>query len=326
MVFNSQDVENVALLLPITSQIRTIASNFAAQQINREKAEQVLYNTLAVLTVKNYLEMLGIATDLSNSDSWNPIMRICANVADLNVLGLGKLECRPLKSCDHNCYIPMEVWDLRIGYVAVKIDESFKQAAILGFVPQVATEKLAINDVKPVEALIDRLHDLRIATDKTAVINLKQWFNNIFPTGWETIESFLNPEQLTPAWGFRNVEFSPKNFSELEQTSTNSIQRAKLIDLGIQLRNYQVVLLVEITPEANSSIAVALQVHPSPHHAYLPQGLILKVLELSGEVFMQAQSRSQDNFIQLQFSGQIGERFAVQIVLDDAELTEQFQL
>jgi hypothetical protein len=326
MVFNSQDVENVALLLPITSQIRTIASNFAAQQINREKAEQVLYNTLAVLTVKNYLEMLGIATDLSNSDSWNPIMRICANVADLNVLGLGKLECRPLKSCDHNCYIPMEVWDLRIGYVAVKIDESFKQAAILGFVPQIATEKLAINDLRPVEALIDRLHDLRLATDKTTVINLKQWFNNIFPTGWETIESFLNPEQLTPAWGFRNVEFSPKNFSELEQTSTNSIQRAKLIDLGIQLRNYQVVLLVEITPEANSSIAVALQVHPSPHHAYLPQGLILKVLELSGEVFMQAQSRSQDNFIQLQFSGQIGERFAVQIVLDDAELTEQFQL
>jgi hypothetical protein len=326
MVLNSQDIENIALLLPITSEARTIAYNFAAKQVSSQKAEQVLYNTLAVLTVKNYLEMLGIATDLFNSDSWNPIMRICDNVADLNILDLGKLECRPLKNSDSSCYIPMEVWDLRIGYVVVKINESLKQATILGFAPQVATEKLAITNLKPVEALIERLHDLRIDTKDTSLINLEEWFNNIFTTGWETIESLLNPEQLIPTWGFRNMKFSGENFSQLNQTNSNSVQRAKLIDLGIQLRNYQVVLLVEITPEANGSVAVALQVHPSPNHAYLPQGIILKVIELSGEVFMQAQSRSQDNFIQLQFSGQTGEHFAVQIVLDDAELTEQFQL
>jgi hypothetical protein len=326
MVLNSQDTENIALLLPITSENRTIAHNFATQQVNSQKAEQVLYNTLAVLVVKNYLEMLDIATDISNSDSWNPIMRICSNVADLNILDLGKLECRPLKNFDSSFYIPMEVWDLRIGYVAVRIDESLKHAAILGFIPQVATERLAITNLRPIESLIDRLHDLRVASGVTSVINLGQWFNNLSTTGWETIESLLNPEQLVPAGAFRNVEFSPENSSELQQTNSHSVQRAKLIDLGIQLRNHQVVLLVEISPEANDSIAVGLQVHPSLHHAYLPQGLILKVIELSGEVFMQAQSRSQDNFIQLQFSGQIGERFAVQIVLGDAELTEQFQL
>lgn len=326
MVFNSQDIENIALLLPITSETRTIAHNFATQQVNSHKAEQVLYNTLAVLVVKDYLEMLGIATDISNSDSWNPIMRICADVADLNILDLGKLECRPLKDFDSSCYFPMEVWDLRIGYVAVRIDESFKHAAVLGFVPQVRTERLAITNLRPIEALIDRLDDLRLANEDISVINLGQWFNDIFTTGWETIESFLNPEQLIPARAFRTIEFSPENFSDLRQTSSHSVQRAKLIDLGIQLRNHQVVLLVEITPEANGSISVALQVHPSPQHTYLPQGVILKVTEVSGEVFMQAQSRSQDNFIQLQFSGQIGERFAVQIVLDDAELTEQFQL
>ena len=50
------------------------------------------------------------------------------------------------------------------------------------------------------------------------------------------------------------------------------------------------------------------------------------MIEASGKVFMQAQARSQDNFIQLQFSGQPKEKFSVQIALDDAELTEQFQL
>lgn len=325
MVDNFQNIENIAVPLPITSEVREIAHSFAAGQATKQKAEQILYNTLAVLTVKSYLEMLGIATDLPSSDSWNPIMRTCDDVADLNISNLGKLECRPLKNSDTNCHIPMEVWDLRLGYVVVKIDNSFKKAALLGFVPQVATEKLAITHLTPIEALIDHLHDLKASTANSAVVNLEQWLNNIFTAGWLTVESLLNSEQLTTAWGFRNAQMSPENSSESEETK-NSIQRAKLIDLGIQLGNRQVVLLVEINPEDTGSIAVTLQVHPSPNTVYLPETLMLKVIESSGEVFMQAQARSQDNFIQLQFSGQPKEHFTVQIILNDADLTEQFKL
>ena len=268
--------------------------------------------------------MLGIATDLLKSDSWNRVMRACDDVADLNILDLGKLECRPLQSSDTSCYIPMEVWDLRLGYVAVRIDDSLKKAALLGFVPQVASEELAITDLKPIEALIDRLHDLRVST-RNSLVNLEQWLDRIFTPSWSTVESLLNPEQLTPAWGFRNAESRPSDSRESAETN-NSIQRAKLIDLGIQLGDRQVVLLVEITPEESGSIAVALQVHPSPKDPYLPETLILKVIESPGKVFMQAQARSQDNFIQLQFSGQPKERFTVHIVLNDVELREQFQL
>lgn len=324
MVANLQDIENIAIPLPITSETREIAHNFAAQQTTKQKAEQVLYNTLAVLTVQSYLEMLGIATDLPNSDSWNSVMQACDDVADLDIVDLGKLECRPLKSSDTSCHIPMEVWDLRLGYVAVRIDDSLKQAELLGFVRKVATEELAISDLEPVEALIDRLHDLR-ASSANSPVNLKQWLNNIFTPSWSTVESLLKPEQLTTAWGFRNTKLLASNSEELEKIN-NSVRRAKLIDLGIQLRDRQVVLLVEITPEENGSTAVTLQIHPSPTDAYLPETLVLKVIESSGEVFMQAQARSRDNFIQLQFSGQSQESFIVKIVLDKAELTEQFQL
>ena len=327
MVDNFQDIRNSAIPLPITSEVRAIAHNFAAQQATKQKAEQVLYNTLAVLTVKSYLEMLGIATDLPRSDSWNPIMRTCGDVADLNISNLGKLECRPLKSSDTSCYIPMEVWDLRLGYVAVKIDDSFKKAELLGFASQVATEELAIAHFKPIETLIDHIHDVRALTANSAVVNLKQWLNNIFTSGWLAVENLLNPEQLTTAWGFRNAELSSEKSSDSEDIN-NSIQRAKLIDLGIQLGDRQVVLLVEITPEESGSIAVTLQVHPSPssNMVYLPETLTLKVIESSGSVFMQAQARSQDNFIQLQFSGQPQERFTVQIILGNVKLTEPFQL
>lgn len=336
MVANFQDIENiesVAIPLPITLEAREIAQNFAIQQSTQQKAKQVLYNTLAVLTVKSYLEMLGIPTDLPRSDSWNPVMRVCDNVADLNILDLGKLECRPVQCSDVSCYIPMEVWDLRVGYVAVRIDDSLKKATLLGFVPQVATEEFAITHLRPIEELIDHLDELRASTNfltysTYSLVNLGHWLSNIFTSGWSTVESLLHPEQLTSAWGFRNAEstiLDPEESKETNQAN-NSIQRAKLIDLGIQLGDRHVVLLVEITPEENGSIAVALQVHPSPSQAHLPESLILSVIESSGEVFMQAQARSQDNFIQLQFSGQPQELFTVQIVLGDAKLTEQFQL
>jgi hypothetical protein len=326
MVSNLQDIENIAIPLPITSENRAVAHNFAAQQTSEQKAEQVLYNTLAVLTVKNYLEMLGIATNLSSSDSWNPIMRTCDNVADLNISSLGKLECRPLKNSDTSCYIPMEVWDLRLGYTIVRIDDSLKRATLMGFVVQVVTEELTIANLKPIEELIDRLHDIRALTinSNSPSIDLQQWFNNVFTAGWSTVESLLNPEQLTPAWEFRNTQLPKDSISNGEEVK--NIQRAKLIDLGIQLGDRQVVLLVEITPEESGSIAIVLQVHPNFDSAYLPAGLSLKVIESSGVIFMQAQARSQDNFIQLQFSGQPKENFTVQIILDDAELTEQFQL
>ena len=252
-------------------------------------------------------------------------MQACDDVADLDIVDLGKLECRPLKSSDTSCHIPMEVWDFRLGYVAVRIDDSLKQAAILGFVREVASEELSISALRPIEALIDRLHDARALTANSSVVNLGQWLDNIFTSGWSTLENLLDSEQLTPAWGFRNAELSPENFSKSEETN-NSIRRAKLIDLGIQLGDRQVVLLVEITPEDSGSIAVILQIHPSPNNVYLPETLILKVIESSGEVFMQAQARSQDNLIQLQFSGRPQELFTVQIVLNNAELTEQFQL
>jgi uncharacterized protein YpiB (UPF0302 family) len=327
MVANFQDIENIAIPLPITSENREIARNFARQQATQEKAKQVLYNTLAVLTVKSYLEMMGIATDLSNSDSWNPVMRACDNVADLHILDLGKLECRPLQSSDTSCHIPMEVWDLRLGYVMVKIDGSLKKALLLGFTAQVASEEISIADLQPIEALIDRLHDLRVLTANSAVINLGQWLDNIFTPGWSTVESFLNPKQLIPALGFRNAESVDANSEQPNSTNeVNHVQRAKLINLGIQLKDHPVVLLVDISSEVNGSIAVILQVHPSFNDAYLPETLILRVVESSGQVFMEAQARSRDNFIQLQFSGEAKELFTVQIMLDDAELTEQFQI
>jgi hypothetical protein len=67
-------------------------------------------------------------------------------------------------------------------------------------------------------------------------------------------------------------------------------------------------------------------VHPIGNQNYLPSLLQLIVLDESGETFLQAQARSADNYIQLQFSGEPGERFSVKITLNDVSIIEDFAI
>jgi hypothetical protein len=48
------------------------------------------------------------------------------------------------------------------------------------------------------------------------------------------------------------------------------------------------------------------------------------VLDDAGNIFLQAQARSIDNYIQLQFSGNKGECFSAQVSLAEILLTESF--
>ena len=324
MTPKSPEINNSAIALPVTSEIRHIAEEFSARQPNVLKAEQVRLNTIAVLVTDNYLQMLGIETDLSASDSWNPVMQLCSDTADLVISRVGKLECRPVRSNEDSCQIPLEVWDLRIGYTVVEIDDSAKKATILGFVSQVATEELPLNALQPPEALIDCIHQLQESPIDNSFVNLSQWLDNIFDAGWQTIESLFRPEQLTPALSFRNSDTS--NSDRSDSSADAGVTRAKEIDLGVQLGDRSVILLLRLVPEENNTIGVTLQVHPSANELYLPENLNLRVLEDSNAVFLEAQARSQDNFIQLQFSGQLEERFTVEIVLDDVRFSENFQL
>jgi hypothetical protein len=133
MSYNTNEMEDFALPLPITRMARRTAEEFANRQPTPQKAEQVRLNTLAVCVVNDYLQMMGIPTDLSVGDSWNPVVLLGADVADLEVTGVGRLECRPVRMHQQTCHIPPEVLSDRIGYVVVQIDESSLEATVLGF-------------------------------------------------------------------------------------------------------------------------------------------------------------------------------------------------
>ena len=97
MINNTDITANFALLLPILQAARQIASHLASQQSTSQKASQVRLNTIAVCVVNDYLQMLGIATELSTSNIWKPAVRLTADIADLEIVGVGTLECRPVQ-------------------------------------------------------------------------------------------------------------------------------------------------------------------------------------------------------------------------------------
>ncbi len=332
-ITTSDAIQDFSLRLPITRHDKAIADRFSRQQPNPVKAEQVYRNTLAILVIKNYLEMLGIATDLERSHSWNPIVRLAADVADLQVAGRGALECRPLKPGASICYIPYEVWEDRLGYVAVEIADWSSEpteAKILGFIPTVSSTEVAIANLKPLEDLLEHLATLENQTSgvTTAInqidqtlVNLSQWFEGTITEGWRSLQYLLNPEVQEFAFSFRGEPRVP----EADQHNAG-IRKGKLLNLGVQLGEQQVILVVEIKPVEADRLKVLVQVHPANETLYLPPNLRLVILDEHTQIFLEAQAREADNFIQLSFRGQVGEEFGARVSLEDSVITEYFKI
>jgi hypothetical protein len=346
MIYNPGVREDFAVPLPITENARRTAEDFASQQATPAKAEQVRLNTLAVCVVNDYLQMMGMTTDIEASDSWNQLLRLFANVADLELPGVGRLECRPIQAQTPSCTIPPEVWDLRVGYVVVEIDDQLEEAKLLGFVPSARVEELPLNQLQSPENFLDYVYTLRLKSDiqpapSSIQVNLTQWLAGVFASGWQTVESLLNPPQLSPDFAFRSwdtrttldvSEFASRSEDALTTPDTTTpVRRAKLISWGVELNESPLVLVVEVTPVNAPSavggneppIRILLQLY-SVNQTHLPTGVQLTVLDETGQQILQAISRNLDQYLQLQMGGTPGEAFTVQVSFGDASAVEEF--
>ncbi|PLZ91319.1 hypothetical protein CI594_18250, partial [Fischerella thermalis CCMEE 5196] len=140
------------------------------------------------------------------------------------------------------------------------------------------------------------------------VNNLSKWFQNVFEAGWHSFDTLVSSQQNTLGVQFR----SDATLNEVR------VKGAKLIDLGMQLRNTAVVLLIGLTSEIDEKVSIRVQLHPANEEVYLPPDLKLLLLSGSGNILQEVQSRSHDNFIQLKkFKSPPGKNFSLQVTLGD---------
>jgi hypothetical protein len=320
----SKIINSLTFSAPIPVDGRHRAEELRRQQATQAKSEQVFLNTLSVSFVNYYLCCMGFETDLNQSDSWNIIQQTLMDVADLSLKNLGLLECRPVLSDAQFVYVPPEVQSNRIGYVAVQISKSFREAKLLGFIKYVETDLLPINKLQPLDNLLEYLEELsqvklaEVANDllnlNQNLVPLKQWLSNILEAGWQKMETLFDNQIANPNWSLRGANDS-------------FVSRGKLIDLGKTGTIQSVILVVGFIQEKEQEIDIIVEVHPTWGENYLPANLQLMVLdfeEVQGESIMEAQTRSTNKNIQLQFSGEVGERFSIKLVLGNISVIENF--
>ncbi len=191
----SKSIDQQIITIPIPASSRQIAQEFAQEQSVLAKAKQIYLNTLSVLVVNTYLQMLDIPTNLEASYSMNSVGRLCADVADLLLTGVGHLECRSVRINEDNCHIPPEVWDDRIGYVIVQLDIACTEGKILGFLPSIKSSIVNIQQLQPLSELIVYLHQSKI-------VFLRQWLEGIYQIGWQTVAELSSKN--TPVLAFRS--------------------------------------------------------------------------------------------------------------------------
>ncbi|RUS94437.1 hypothetical protein DSM106972_093320 [Dulcicalothrix desertica PCC 7102] len=314
--------ETLHFQVPLTAQAYHFARQLSSKQQDSDKSRQIYLNTLAVYAVNFYCQYLEVETDLEHSDSWNSLSHLLSDVADLEIIGVGKLECRPVLPEAKTVKIPPEVWTSRIGYVVVEINEISKTATLLGFVKEVTTEELSLSDLQSLTDLIDNLQPVAEVSPnpsviEQAVVHLGQWLQNLFTLDWQSPDLVLSPAYRSAI----RPKIQEPNSQEV------SVSRAKVIDLGIQLASHKVALVIQLTTQTSGSVDIRLRVYPTGDGIYLPQGLQLIVLSSDGAVISDNQARVADNWMQLELEeGRTGDEFQVKLALEDVSIIENFIL
>ncbi len=281
------------------------AEKFRSQQANPQKAKQVYLNALAVCAVRDYCQVVGIETDLDASDSWNPILQTLADISDLKIEEVGKVECRPVVEGDRAVKIPPEVWQNRIGYIAVQFDRALETATLLGFSPPLAVEALGISELEPLDKFLQRVEQLR----SPVIPQVSRWLQGAIDAGWDSLANLEKVLSLPqPVFSFR---------------SHNGVKRGRLLNFANG--RDRVALLVGVKAETASEMRISVEVVPGERQTQLPYHLQLAILDDMGEAVMQSEACNTDK-LHFMFLGEPGEQFGIRLSLDDFSMTENLSV
>jgi hypothetical protein len=328
-----------SILFPIT-RAAIAQAELHCKDLVGTPAQQVRQNTLAVWVVNEYLSLMDVATDLTAGDSWHSVTtKLGLDAADL-VTDSGKLECRSIVGTvdweqdnwqQQSCSVPPEVWDDRCGYVFVQLDETNQMAEILGFLPEVNQEVVALDQLQVFEDLFDHLYALRTAEtlvpeaatpaidiainaakevmQKTTVLG--RWLQDQIEEGWQALDSLTG---LTPAYAFRSRQATVEQSQQSSQITI--VRRGKEISFGnwdqaSEVCQVTLVMGVKSLVAEEASASIELGLYPVLPQVQLPKGLKVQIVDSEGTVFLPAETIDTEELLEFEFGGVSGEEFAV---------------
>ncbi len=323
------DLSNLsASSLPLALTAHRRAQAFQRRHSLPAVQKRVYLNTLAAYAGATYLEMRGYDIDLNHSYSQDPAQQTLMDVADILVDGVGRLECRPVLPDATEMAIPAEVGRDRVGYLAIQLDESLRQATLLGFattlpVPTHDLISIPLADLRSPE-------ELGIYLEQQAAgivpVRLSRWLQQTVETGWQAVsDTVAELTAPTPTFAFRSSSTAETNAAEAGTQPVPNIGQSKPVTLGTGADAVTVTLLLGLIPQAGDDIEVWVQISPTIGQTRLPAALRLAILDASDAAVMQAEARDTEA-IQLKFVAAIAEQFSVQVALGERTFTQSFEV
>ncbi len=304
----------------LSLEAHTKAKQNFSKYANKEKAKQVYLNTLAVYAVEYYLQCRGYQTDAQKTSLQDKFKQILMNIADLNINNYGKVECLPILPNSQFMTIPEEVWSDRVAYIAVQLDQTLREATLLGFVDQVTTEQVPVSDLKDIDDIHEYINQFYLVTNEDSNITiLSDWLKGVITQSWQKIEEILHPSQLQPAFVFK------------QKTSLKQNDNVQGLKLGqkITLDNpaVELILIITVTPDSINSdtINIMVEIYPNPEAIYLPSGLQMKLI-VENQIIAHANPLEKSQSIYFQIDGKIGDCFNVEISLDELTIIKHFSV
>ncbi len=332
MTYSSPALSNPLIPVLVTYDAEQLARRLAQQHPDTHQVEHIYRNLLAVLTVNNYLKILGIPTDLSQCESWNPFLRMTVDVADLEVVGCGRLECCSIAQTDleneSSTYVVSSDVndDERIGYILVQLDDADDQqdaqtAILLGFTEQTQD---GVIDLKKLRSMFELPAYLAQVNQQPTVTHLTRWFQDMVDQGWQVLDDLMTPS-MQMGYSMRSNRTADGSPSE-DSSSDASVKRVygKTLTLDTVHGTHSVFLIAEVVNPPDADFKIELMLRPVNNQAFLPPGLDVTVLDADHQPVMNAQARTENRKVELGFHAESGDRFQLHIQLNDAILTESF--
>ena len=134
----------------------------------------------------------------------------------------------------------------------------------------------------------------------------REWLESLFNQDWQPAETVLAASSIR----------SSVNDTE---SSAAKVAKAKIIDLS---KSQSVVILVQFTSRSDEEVRASLRVYPTENNTYLPEGLVIKVLDEQDSVSLSKEVESYADSVQIGFSFDPQGQFKIELTLENINITE----
>jgi hypothetical protein len=210
-------------------------------------------------------------------------------------------------------------------YLAIQVSPEESWLRVWGFTTQKKLKELGIYDARDRSYAIDR-GDLWSSLETMPAI----WSVN--PPTQEFVQepiyhlNILSQLDFSPIWQPFEEFAAMFNWQIATDLRQSRFQRhwARKIDQVITLKDHPFALTIGFQEETPHKYLVQVRISSGNEEIYLPDDLKLLVLETNGEVIDVSKSRKADNWIQVEFTGEIHDEFQVKIQRAEISIIEDF--